>query len=587
MRIEPESNDAEGLIRPLRSVVGPRHLLTGHGRTRRFRRGFRGGEGEAACVVRPGTLLEQWRVLQVCADAGAIVVMQAANTGLTGGSVPNGGNYDRPVVIVNTIRICRIDLLNDGNEVLCLPGATLFDLENRLLEVGRQPHSVIGSSCIGASVVGGIANNSGGALVQRGPAFTELALYARMDETGALELVNELDIDLGRTVEEILTNLDTGSYRADPKRSGRGSDTGYRARLRDIEAPTPARFNANPENLKGASGSAGKLAIFAVRLDTFAKNTAEKVYCIGTNDPSKLSELRRAILGDFEHLPVAAEYLHRDCFDSARRYGKDTYWVIDRIGTGFMPTFFAAKARFDMGAERLGRFATACSDRLLQLAARWLPELLPRSLLEMHANYEHLLILKVADGGIAETQRHLETHFPGDAQTGWFCCDDREAKSAFLLRFSAAGAAIRQAIMTGGADRLVALDIALPRNELDWFEVLPQSLRERCEATLYYGHFLCHVFHQDYIVKDGVDPETFKRDMLAFMDSRRAEYPAEHNVGHLYKAKPALAEFYEKLDPTNSFNAGIGKMPKGRFYGCLSPDCCDPKAGSGFQAVGQ
>lgn len=585
MRFDSESRSPEGLIRQLRSVVGSKHVLAGWGRTRRFRKGFREGEGNAACVVRPGTLLQQWRVLQVCADVGAIVVMQAANTGLTGGSVPSGSDYDRPVVIVSTTRMRRIDVINDGNEVLCLPGATLFDLEKRLLEVGRQPHSVIGSSCIGASVVGGIANNSGGALVQRGPAFTELALYARMDESGALELVNELDIELGLAAEEILTNLDAGRYKTNPNRSRRGSDTGYQARLRNVDASTPARFNANPENLAGASGSAGKLAIFAVRLDTFAKNGAEKVYCIGTNDPSKLAGLRRSILTDFEHLPVAAEYLHRDCFESARRYGKDTYWLIDRIGTGLMPTFFAAKARFDLMAERLGRLATACSDRLLQRFSGWLPELLPRSLLEMHGKYEHLLLLKVADDGIGEAQRHLEAHFPHDAQTGWFCCDDREAKSAFLLRFSAAGAAIRQAIVAGGADRLVALDIALPRNEPEWFEALPESLRERCEAPLYYGHFLCYVFHQDYIVKKGVHPETFKADMLAFMDSRSAEYPAEHNVGHLYKAKPALAEFYRKLDPTNSFNAGIGKLPKGRFYGCVSPDCCG--TGADFRAIGQ
>ena len=41
--------------------------------------------------------------------------------------------------------------------------------------------------------------------------------------------------------------------------------------------------------------------------------------------------------------------------------------------------------------------------------------------------------------------------------------------------------------------------------------------------------------------------------MWKLLDARRAEYPAEHNVGHLYIAKPALANFYQKLDPTNSF----------------------------------
>jgi D-lactate dehydrogenase len=43
---------------------------------------------------------------------------------------------------------------------------------------------------------------------------------------------------------------------------------------------------------------------------------------------------------------------------------------------------------------------------------------------------------------------------------------------------------------------------------------------------------------------------------------RCAEYPAEHNVGHLYQAKPQLAAFYRQLDPTNTFNPGIGKTSK-------------------------
>ncbi len=58
-------------------------------------------------VVRPGTLLEQWEVLQAAVAAGRIVIMQAANTGLTGGSTPDGANYDREIVLVNTLRMRR------------------------------------------------------------------------------------------------------------------------------------------------------------------------------------------------------------------------------------------------------------------------------------------------------------------------------------------------------------------------------------------------------------------------------------------------------------------------------------------------
>ena len=81
-------------------------------------------------------------------------------------------------------------------------------------------------------------------------------------------------------------------------------------------------------------------------------------------------------------------------------------------------------------------------------------------------------------------------------------------------------------------------------------------------ARLYYGHFFCHVFHQDYIVKKGADPLGVEHRLWDLLDARGAEYPAEHNVGHLYPAKPALAAFYQRLDPGNTFNPGIGQTSK-------------------------
>jgi D-lactate dehydrogenase len=54
--------------------------------------------------------------------------------------------------------------------------------------------------------------------------------------------------------------------------------------------------------------------------------------------------------------------------------------------------------------------------------------------------------------------------------------------------------------------------------------------------------------------------------MWDLLDARGAEYPAEHNVGHLYRAKPALANFYRELDPCNAFNPGIGQTSKCRHW---------------------
>ena len=164
------------LLKELREVVRPRHVITGSRQTKPFRKGFRSGYGSALAVVQPGTLLEQWYVLKACVAAGKIVIMQAANTGLTGGSTPNG-EYDRDVVLISTKRLSKLQLICDGKQSIGFPGTTLHSLEKKLAPLDRQPHSVIGSSCIGASVIGGICNNSGGSLVERGPAYTELSVF--------------------------------------------------------------------------------------------------------------------------------------------------------------------------------------------------------------------------------------------------------------------------------------------------------------------------------------------------------------------------------------------------------------------------
>ncbi|MEO3956611.1 D-lactate dehydrogenase, partial [Chromobacterium piscinae] len=106
--------------------------------------------------------------------------------------------------------------------------------------LNREPHSVIGSSCIGASVLGGVCNNSGGSLIKRGPAYSEMALFAQVDEQGKLKLVNHLGIDLGASPEEILGRLDDERWRAeDVQHDGRhASDPDYADRVRHVDADT-------------------------------------------------------------------------------------------------------------------------------------------------------------------------------------------------------------------------------------------------------------------------------------------------------------------------------------------------------------
>ena len=97
---------------------------------------------------------------------------------------------------------------------------------------------------------------------------------------------------------QILQRLQAGDYTAMDVGDGDGraaSDPRYAEEVRRVDADTPARFNADPSRHFEAAGSAGKLAVFAVRLDTFEKEAAE-VFYIGSNRTDSLTAIRRQLL---------------------------------------------------------------------------------------------------------------------------------------------------------------------------------------------------------------------------------------------------------------------------------------------------
>ena len=112
----------------------------------------------------------------------------------------------------------------------------------------------------------------------------------------------------------------------------------------------------------------------------------------------------------------------------------------------------------------------------MQTISRLLSKHLPTRLIEYRDLYEHHLMLKMAGSGVADAQRFLKSIFPS-AQGSFFECTDEEAKSAFLHRFAAAGAAIRyRAVHRSEVEDIVALDVALRRNDPDWVETLPDDI---------------------------------------------------------------------------------------------------------------
>ena len=551
-------------IKQLQNVVGKKYVFTDKLNKEPFSKGWRYGEGSALAVVKPGKLTEMWKTLEICVENDLIIIMQAANTGLTGGSTPFGEDYDRPIVIINTMRMSDIHLINDGNQIIGFSGSTLYDLEKKLKPLKKEPHSVIGSTSIGASIVGGVCNNSGGSLVKRGPAYTQLALYAKVNAKGKLELINELDINLGKTPDEILRNLEEKKYeKSDIINSNKlASDDQYSKIIREIDSSKPARFNADPRLLYGVSGSAGKIAVFAVRLDTYPAPSINQVFYVGSNDPDVFWKIRRDILSSFKTLPTSGDYLHKDCYDAAKKYSKDTFVIIEKLGTKFLPTLFELKRKVDHISKKTSLLPNNLSDKLMQFFSNFLPNHLPKRIENFRNLYDHHWIIEMSDEGIDEANNYFIKFFK-ENNGDFFKCSDKEGNKAILHRFTAASAFGRySAVNEDKIGGTMSMDIAFPRNERNWFEKLPKDIDEMFDMKLYYGHLFCHVLHQNYIIKKGVDPEKLKEKLFKNYDSRGAEYPSEHNVGHEYEAKDILKKFYKDLDPTNTFNPGIGFTSK-------------------------
>lgn len=543
----------------LRDIVGQKYVHVSESAKKAYTNGYRCGQGDALAVVRPGNLLELWKAAKTCVRANVIIIMQASNTGLTGGSTPNG-NYDRSVVVIETTRLQEIFLLDNAEQVVCLPGSTLFDLERRLARFDREPHSEIGSSCLGASIVGGVCNNSGGALIRRGPAYTEAALFARVNQAGELELINKLGIELGVTPEEMLKRLEDGAFLKEvPATFGQAcSARDYVSKVSDIHQSTPSRYNANPEFLYEASGSAGRVIVFALRLDTFPKSRDTRIIHVATNSAKALSDLRRSMLNGQSCVPISGEYLSREVFNLASKYGRDTFLAVRLLGTQRLPALFRAKRWVDRIANSLNSNMLHVSDRIMQWTARLVPGHLSSRIKAIGGKFAHHLVIKIETEQIASFRKHISS-VQSVADIYVRECAPSVGNDLMLHRFAAAGAAIRFSDLNkASVGNLLAFDVALPRNAVDWNELLPRELIDQTAGVFLYGHFFCHVFHLDVVLKRNVCAKAFKQEALEAFEARGAECPAEHNVGHTYVAKPSLSRFYQQLDPRNALNPGIG-----------------------------
>lgn len=149
--------------------------------------------------------------------------------------------------------------------------------------------------------------------------------------------------------------------------------------------------------------------MFAVRLDTYPIAAKEQTFYIGTNSVSELAQLRRQILSSFDNIPEVGEYMHRDIFDVSAKYGKDTFLSIKHLGTNALPRLFSIKGAMDAKFHKWSLMPKHFTDKVMQFIATLFPKHLPKRMMEYRNQYEHHLIIKMSDEGIAEAQDFLKT----------------------------------------------------------------------------------------------------------------------------------------------------------------------------------
>ena len=161
------------LIEALRAAAGAANVLT-EGDLRAWEEDWRRRDrGKALAVVRPATTLEVAAVVKACAAAGTPIVAQGGNTGLVGGSTPDGTGTQ---VVLSLQRMNKVRGIDAANLTMTVEaGCILQSLQETAQQQGLLfPLSLAaeGSCTIG----GNLGTNAGGTQVVRYGNARELCL---------------------------------------------------------------------------------------------------------------------------------------------------------------------------------------------------------------------------------------------------------------------------------------------------------------------------------------------------------------------------------------------------------------------------
>uniref|UniRef100_A0A7S2KDW8 FAD-binding PCMH-type domain-containing protein n=1 Tax=Leptocylindrus danicus TaxID=163516 RepID=A0A7S2KDW8_9STRA len=583
-------DNAKQLTAKLTRIVGEEHVLQKKSAAKSiYLKGARLGYGEALCVVRPGTLSEAVECLKAIVESGAVVVPQGANTGLTGGSVPrSSGSHDpRPSVVLSMRRLNLITPMDDGTKLLCFAGAGIADVGKSANAFDREGHSVLGSIFLNPSVAAGVAFGSGGTQLRKGPAYTDRALYCRVNADGkTVEVVNKLGIVGSANNDDVLQMLDNlqqplkDNHHATVIRSDTNSPNG-RAKASDSQYPkkvcmldgSVARFNADTSGLE-VNRSEGKVLILATVHDTFPRAQTSRLFWISCDSLETALDLRKRVcLASEADLPTSCEYMDRDSFDIIDQSGRVLCAVIHMFGVGeVVRRLWDLKLRI----ESISGLELVC-DQAMHFVNNVFPQALPSNLMKAGRTFDHHLMLEVGEYGDGTEQRLLDRLNAFEAEYNankhqssvqiHECTTTKDVNAVKAFRFAAAPAFRTWCV--GENVQGLSVDYALPKNG----GLAPEMSISTATAAaaiplkrMRYSHFGCNVVHEDLAYGLDVNVHDAKMEFKKAVEQDGGKLPAEHGHGTEYKAPLDAQERWKGMDPSNTMNPGVGGLPVSANY---------------------
>jgi len=480
--------------------------------------------------------------------------------------------------------------IDDGKRVVCLAGAGIADLAASLTPWGyadRESHSILGSTFLNPTVAAGVALGSGGTQLRKGPAYTDRALYVKIDKDKwgnfVLNVVNTLGIEglqdsdfINPQVGSGLEQLDVyaGDIKSNYQRAiASSSEEGLKTKSSNAEdykqkitnksfSPNKiqiSRYNADTSGID-VNRSEGKVFILATVHDTFPSPQQKQTYWISFDTLQTAYDFRKQVALHNKHdLPVTMEYMNDDSIDVINSAGLLMTTLITTLGMTSPIIGMLWDVKLKVESLPFTWASTICDQILYQINFLF-PSALPSEVQQMTNDYSHHVSVTVGDWNQDEMkhfQERMKTFIannPDKKVKVYECQTPREEQQLSAFRFVAASSFRTWCV--GNNTQGISVDYALP---LNYTQIPKPKDSVVTRKRMRYAHFGCNVIHEDLAYDLNVDVEEAKYALKNTVEHEcHGKLPAEHGHGTEYKAPKETQQRWQRMDPLNVMNPGIG-----------------------------